>query len=386
MPNNACSDLTITRLTPRGRAAVATCRIQGTGAKELVQTLLQTRTGSFSPDRPVFGRLLLGASAEEVIAHFISDSEVEIHSHGGDVVAEAIIKTFRRYEVQESSVIRTPPYASGAQAAEALLPQALTEKGAKILLAQLNGLYDHAIQTWENLQKQGRAKEATRIQNQLTASAFIGRHVTSPFSIALVGKPNVGKSSLLNALLGYDRALVSDLPGTTRDIVTASTAFDGWPVILRDTAGLRHSSEPIEQAGISLTHQTVQQSDLIMALFDVTDDADRPLDAFWSSLAATTCESDPNLFQLVQKKTLIILNKCDLPHELWNPCWSTPAAKAYPHVSARTGQGLDELELAIPTALFRHAEYPFRDYPFATPIWTMPILLPGVACRASSLQ
>ena len=77
-----------------------------------------------------------------------------------------------------------------------------------------------------------------------------GRHLLTPFDVVLAGPANVGKSSLINALVGYNRAIVYDAPGTTRDVITAETAIDGWPVTLSDTAGLRDSDDPLEMAGV----------------------------------------------------------------------------------------------------------------------------------------
>src|SRR5207244_11945531 len=87
--------------------------------------------------------------------------------------------------------------------------------------------------------RRGDAMEAGRLLDELARYAGVGRHLTAPWRVAVAGAPNVGKSSLVNALAGYQRSVVAPTPGTTRDVVTALLAIDGWPVELADTAGLR---------------------------------------------------------------------------------------------------------------------------------------------------
>ena len=96
----------------------------------------------------------------------------------------------------------------------------------------------------------------------------IGRHLTRPWQVVLTGPPNTGKSSLLNAILGYSRAIVDPTAGTTRDVVTAVTALDGWPVEISDTAGIRATNAAVEQAGIRLAEQRIADADLVVLVLD----------------------------------------------------------------------------------------------------------------------
>ena len=102
----------------------------------------------------------------------------------------------------------------------------------------------------------------------LLARANLGRHLVRPWSVVLAGPVNVGKSSLINALAGYGRSIVHDAPGTTRDAVTATTAIDGWPVELCDTAGLRQGGDAVERAGIERAQERLAQADLAVLVFD----------------------------------------------------------------------------------------------------------------------
>src|SRR6185503_7750192 len=112
---------------------------------------------------------------------------------------------------------------------------------------------------------------------RLLALAEVGLHLTTPWRVVFAGPPNVGKSSLVNALLGYPRAIVYDQPGTTRDVLTASTAFDGWPFELRDTAGLRDgiSLDSVEVEGVARARAQIATADLVVFVHDRSAGLDR---------------------------------------------------------------------------------------------------------------
>ena len=123
--------------------------------------------------------------------------------------------------------------------------------------------------------------------------------------MVLAGRTNVGKSSLINALAGFERAIVSHQPGTTRDVVTTVTAIDGWPVQLADTAGLRLSDDELESAGVRLAVETVQSADLIIAVEDAAA-ANEPPDTQHDDLSQT-------IAQLQRTRPVIhVRNKIDL--------------------------------------------------------------------------
>ena len=102
----------------------------------------------------------------------------------------------------------------------------------------------------------------------------LGLHLTTPWRVVLAGAPNVGKSSLMNAIAGYQRAIVSPTPGTTRDVVTVTTAIDGWPVQLADTAGLRETQDELESAGVALADAAIGEADLVIVVSDASADSD----------------------------------------------------------------------------------------------------------------
>jgi tRNA modification GTPase len=224
--------------------------------------------------------------------------------------------------------------------AEALAALALatTERTAAILLDQYRGALRREVEAivaeWEATDGEAPiAQEFVTTEPtgfaRLCSRRRLGRHLTQPFRIVLAGRPNVGKSSLINTLCGYQRAIVSSQPGTTRDVVTASTAFAGWPVELADTAGLRDSRDVLESAGIARTRAQLAQADLVLIVADNAAD--------WSAEEEALLRGFPGC--------LVVYNKCDLP---------SPSAAGRPAgalVSALTGQGLKELEESIVSRL-----------------------------------
>ena len=135
-------------------------------------------------------------------------------------------------------------------AAQIALAEAPTARTAAVLLDQFHGALAHV--RFERCWMPPRRRLANGEQRSMRSSPIAAWACISrqPWRVVLAGRPNVGKSSLMNALVGFQRAIVCDLPGTTRDVVTATTAIDGWPIQLADTAGLRETRDEIESAGV----------------------------------------------------------------------------------------------------------------------------------------
>jgi tRNA modification GTPase len=176
----------------------------------------------------------------------------------------------------------------------------------------------------------------------LVRRAEVGLRLVSGWRVVLAGRPNVGKSRLLNALAGYDRALVDPAPGTTRDVVTIRTAFDGWPVELADTAGLRAARDPIEASGVALARARQAEADLVVVVLDRSEPWDN------ADLALVRDAG----------RALVVANKCDLA-----PAWE-PRTSAWATVSAERGDGIAALGRAIAGRLVPEPPPPGAGVPF----------------------
>ena len=186
----------------------------------------------------------------------------------------------------------------------------------------------------------GRAHEAVSC---LLAHGREGRILREGVTAAIIGRPNVGKSSLLNALLRTDRAIVTPIPGTTRDVLEEVLNIRGIPVRLLDTAGIRETSDPVELEGVRRSRGAQEQADLLLIVLDGS---------------APLMEEDQALLQESggkdDQKRLVIGNKTDLPRRI-DPtfCRSDEPDRALVEISAKTGEGLDELRDQIRALLLR---------------------------------
>jgi len=168
----------------------------------------------------------------------------------------------------------------------------------------------------------------------LIETAKTGRIVANGINVAMLGKPNVGKSSLFNALINSDRSIVTDLPGTTTDTITEGINYNGLKIIFHDTAGLREEQNKIESLGIDRTKKAIQNCDVVLAVFDAAD---------------KTSEPDSELLNLIKEKPcLTVYNKNDLVHEksVRNDAKKSNF-KDILFVSAKTGENIGEIKKRI---------------------------------------
>src|SRR5262249_9205315 len=207
-------------------------------------------------------------------------------------------------------------------AAAVALSQAPTARTAAILLDQYHGAFARAVEAMRDAWRRGDRAEVESRLAALARRVPVGRHPTAPSRVVLAGAPNVGKSSLVNALAGYARCVVSPTPGTTRDAVSVVVALDGWPVELVDTAGLREQAVGVEQAGVALARETLLGADRCLWVLD-------------ASAAPVWPEQRPDTMRLV-------VNKTDLPG-----AWDVGQVPDGVRVSAQTGEGLPELSTAL---------------------------------------
>lgn len=286
---------TITELTPSAVGAIATLQLQGPHAWEFVRERFRRSNGEQLPVTMECQRTWFGTLGDEVIVAIKSDNPmtVEIHCHGGRHVVRTLIEQF-----VSDGCVAEPWQRSSLQLLQSLT-LAPTLRTASILLDQYNG-----------------TAQRTDRYEQLRS---VGEHLVAPWKVVVAGPPNVGKSSLINALAGYQRSVVAPIAGTTRDVVRVNIALDGWPMELSDTAGLRDSAESLEAEGITRTRTTLGNADLILWLLDVTTEA-----PIWPDFN--------------QNATLIVANKIDQP-----ATWSVADHAIDIALSATTGDGLELL-------------------------------------------
>ncbi len=261
-------------LTPPLPAALAVVLVTGPQAVPIVERHFLSRSRRMLADVTP-AEIVLGewSDGETLVVCRTAANQMELHPHGGPAAVTRIIEQLIASgcrQLDASDWRRHHPPKSLEAAAEAALCEATTERTLAILLDQANGVLKAEFSRIAALLARADLTASAAALDTLLARAEVGLHLTTPWKIAVIGPPNVGKSSLINALLGYRRAIVADQPGTTRDLVTASTAFDGWPVLLIDTAGLHDTHDPIELAGIDLVTLAATNVDLIVRVSDAT--------------------------------------------------------------------------------------------------------------------
>ncbi len=356
-PGSHAPSLRVVTLTPPGRGAVATLLVEGPGAARTIDSCFRTRGGrplaTGADNRLVVGRFRAVAGdesigndnpGEEVVVHRRTDRTVELHCHGGReavaMIEQTLVSLGCRTVAWQDWVLDRQDHPIEA-AATLALADARTARTATILLDQFHGAMRCAIESIRSAVADEDTPSANRQIDALLARAPVGLHLVKPWKIVLAGRPNVGKSSLINALLGYPRAIVHHQPGTTRDAVTADTAIEGWPVELSDTAGLGTDGDALELAGVRIAREKLNEADLVVLVFDRSGP--------WS-------ESDRNLVE-AWPEGLIVHNKSDLPS----------AADARPdglHVSALEENGIEGLLWAMADRLVPDPPEPSTAVPF----------------------
>ncbi len=302
------------------------------------------------------GRIVLGRwggpDGEELVVCRRTAEQVEVHCHGGVAAVGAVVERLVREGCRCATwqewlrATEADPIRSAARIALADAPTAWT---AAILLDQFHGALGGAIRRAAAAIADGDWQPAAESLDSVLAFREVGEHLTVPWRVVLAGPPNVGKSSLINALSGYQRAIVSHLPGTTRDVVTIATAIDGWPMELADTAGLRTGGDELEAAGVALADEAVARADLVLEVGDVAE-----------SNASFRHGESPIGETRLRGRRLQVRNKIDLLPQPRDGHGEIDAVLT----SAVTGEGIAALVAAIGRALVPHAPAAGAAVPF----------------------
>jgi tRNA modification GTPase len=341
------SGTAVSPLTPPGAGAIATVEVRGPRAWELARELFRP-AGRPLPDAPEVGRFWFGTlGRDEVVLAATAPDAVEVHCHGGRRVVGWVIEQFAARGCTEERTHRPPAEGFVCARAAELLPHAPTLRTASILLDQAHGAFANEVRRILALLESHPPSAQEPLRRLAELGDTVGRHLVEPWKVVIAGPPNVGKSSLVNALAGYQRAVVSEIAGTTRDAVSVRTAFDGWPVELIDTAGLR-DAEGLEAEGIERARREFAEAHSVVWVFD----SSAPELEFPTEARAT-------LGGFPLTRGVWAMNKCD--RSVWPDNFPVAAIP----VSALTGHGLPLLTARIVSGLIPQPPLPGSAVPFS---------------------
>lgn len=302
---------TFERLTPPGRGAIAVIELvplsEAADLSAVIDSHFDAASGKpFASNRRDMVYGVWRSTGEDLIVVRGEPGRLEIQCHGSVAVIDQICADLeaaggRRHEHSSASrnddPIPNEPddlFESVREEIEGLVKNATTQRVATILLQQWHRL-PAAMAEVARLRQSQQPEPSATAARELLRHADFGDCFHRTRRVVLCGPVNAGKSSLLNAILGFDRVIVNAMPGTTRDVITHQSAVDGWPVTFSDTAGLRETDQPIEQAGIAMARKRIAQADVIVGVADVSR---------WE-------ESRQHLRSL-ERVDLLVLNKADL--------------------------------------------------------------------------
>lgn len=357
--------------TAPGEGGIAIVRVSGPQAGEILAAAFRpAREGAKMRSHMLRYGLAVdgnGAAIDEVMAVFMQapntytrEDVAEIHCHGGGVCAAAVLRralelgarsaepgefTRRAYEsgridLSGAEAVMQLVGAQGEAARRAALRQMRGGVSAFVgdAIAQLTDILSRiqaAVDFPEEVDEEAVSVEirgeideiAARIERRIDPRR--ARILREGASVVLAGRPNVGKSSLMNALLNCERAIVTDIPGTTRDVLSERFELDGRVVRLSDTAGIRESEDSIERIGVQRAQSEVEGADVVLLVLDRS----QPL-----------TEADKELLSLADERYILCLNKADLPCRLEA---GLPSALPAFSLSARTGAGMEALTASL---------------------------------------
>ncbi len=359
--------------TPAGEGGIAVIRVSGPEAISVCDRVFHgNKKLSDCPGYTMaFGKIIYeGRILDEVLASvmrsprsYTGEDVVEISCHGGSCVTRSVLSAVLasgavlagRGEFTKRAFLNGKLDLSQAEAVIDLI-QAESDAAANLsvnqlqgklslpiqnmrkqileLAAQLDAMADFPDEGVEETSNDEAEKKLSCLLDELVAmseQAEQGRLIRDGINTVIVGKPNVGKSSLLNALSGTDRALVTGQAGTTRDVIEEQIRLGDLRLNLFDTAGIRAGAEQIEEMGILKAKEYIKQADLVFFVLDMS----RPYEA-----------EDQEILELIEeKKTVFVLNKSDLPAKAIVPDVIKQGEKVY--LSAKTGAGIHELKTAV---------------------------------------
>lgn len=350
--------------TALGAAGVAVIRISGdtplTVAEKLFKPLGKISVGDFEPNKMYVGEINADDFCDfgmcvffKAPRSFTGENVVEFHTHGGTAIVKGVLKkilasgarlaergeftkrAFMNGKLSLSSAeglidMINSETESGVRAGYALYREKLTAKITEMQNVLLDAISQIDVDMdfpEEDLEATSEDRVREDLENVLAATEKListfrtGRVLKNGVKVGIVGKPNTGKSSLLNALLSYDKAIVSGIAGTTRDVVEGAIDVDGVRFNLYDTAGIRETDDEIEHVGVAMSEKTVKECDALLFVADAGD----------------ITEEDEKIYASVKDKNVIfVINKTDLSDEKDD--------RADIYISAASGDNVEKLK------------------------------------------
>jgi len=335
------------RLTSNVPAAIAVLEVDGPMALEWVSRCWRPHRGGLKLEinaiRYGYTQVDDRARGESIVVCRTGEQRVELHCHGGRVASETLLRRFVSLGAIEQNLPERLNKTNDAILLEARedLIRASTLKTTAILLDQFRGALGRELDEIGSMLIEGDIGQARSRLTTLYDRSLFGCHLIEPWLVVLAGPPNAGKSSLLNLLLGYTRAIVHEQAGTTRDLLAERSSFEGWPVELIDSAGIRNATDSIEATGIELTLNCVASADCMILLVDPRTG--------WT-------ETHDQILSSCSGQVVVAQTKSDLIHT--DPSLNVGPAISIPDslicrvkTSSVTGAGLKELMSAVVSQL-----------------------------------
>ncbi|WP_346937242.1 tRNA uridine-5-carboxymethylaminomethyl(34) synthesis GTPase MnmE [Clostridium sp.] len=370
--------------TSIGEGGIAIVRISGDKAKDVVEKIFQAKNSKSIKDMKSYtmkyGYIIdeNNNHIDEVIVSFMkgprsftAEDTIEINCHGGVVATNKVLEQVIKQGVRlaEPGEFTKRAFLNGRidlSQAEAVIDiiNAKTDLSMKSALMQSEGAISKEIQglrgkllstiahieatvdypedDLEEVTAEMAIKDLEAIKKEIKEfieTAEEGKILREGLSTVIVGKPNVGKSSLLNALTRENRAIVTDIPGTTRDVIEEYINISGIPIKIIDTAGIRETDDVVEKIGVERSRAKINDADLIILILDSSNDLS---------------EEDKEIINHISnKKYMILLNKSDLNSKITQVNLENINCKNIYSISAKTGEGIDKVRSAIKDMFFK---------------------------------